>query len=305
MATVDDTYSFSPPRRMGVIFQIGMIILLIGTSVWGLWQSTSANVGPLFLFYMLPAVLALLLVPVFGYRLYTLQSAIYTLERDYIRLQWGWRVEEIPTSTIIWVRPATDLEVSLKLPRIRWPGSILGSRRLPDGRPVEFLASQASNLVLIGTRERVYAISPVETERFIRSHRRLIELGSLNPSPPVSIYPSFLFARVWEAIPARTLIIIGILELLLLFIWASFAIPRIPQISLGFTPIGTPREPLPSIQLMLLPVLNLFAFLLNTTLGIFFYRRDENHPWAYLFWSTSVLVGGLFSLGFYFILFRG
>lgn len=283
-------------------FQTGLIVLFLIIGAWGLWQSTQAYVGPLFLLFLTPTFLALILVPILGYRLYILQNARYVFERDHIRLQWGWRVVEIPTNEILWVRPIFDLEIPLKLPRFRWPGAMLGTRRLPDGRPVEFLASQAATLTLIGTGERVYAISPEEPELFTRSYQRLIELGSLNPSQSVSTHPSFLFARVWESLPARVLLLSALAENLVMFIWVSLAIPRYDQVSLGFTPLGQPREPIPSIQLMLIPILNILTTLLNSILGVFFYRNDANHAWAYLFWSNSALVGGLFLLAVYYIL---
>ncbi len=299
---MDETYIFYPPLRLGAIFHLIAILLLVAGSVWGLLQATNAQVGPIFLLYLLPALLAVPLVPTFVYRLYTLQNASYSLERDHIRLQWGWRIETIPTNMILWVRPATDLEVPLQMPRIRWPGSILGSRNLPDGRAVEFMASQGNSLILLGTATKAYAISPRDTNGFLQAYGQLIELGSLNPTQAVSIHPSFLFARIWGAIPARLLLLSGAVITIAALIWALIAIPRRAQISLGFTAAGTPRDPLPAIQLMFLPVFSFFAFLVNSTLGLFFYRNDRNHPWAYLLWSTSVLVGILFLLAIYFFL---
>ncbi len=302
---MDETYTFYPPRRAGTFFHLIAILLLIAGSVWGLWQATNAQVGPIFLFYLLPALLAVPLVPIFVYRLYTLQNANYTLERDHVRLQWGWRIETVPTNVILWVRPASDLEVPLQMPRIRWPGSILGSRNLPDGRAVEFLASQGNSLILLGTANQAYAISPSDPDGFLQAYGQLIELGSLNPSQAVSIQPSFLFARIWSSIPARLLLLTGAALSIAALVWAIIAIPRLSQISLGFTALGKPRDPLPAIQLMFLPVFSFFAYVVNSSLGLFFYRSDHNHPWAYLLWSTSVLVGILFLMAIHFILQTG
>ena len=302
---MDETYTFYPPQRAGQFFHLIAVLLLIASAIWGLWQATQAQVGPIFLFYLFPALLAVLFVPLLGYRLYTLQNAQYSLERDYIRLQWGWRSETIPTNVILWVRPATDLEIPLQMPRLRWPGSILGTRNLPDGRPVEFLASRGTKLIIIGTATKAYAISPNVPHQFIQSYQQLIELGSLNPSQIESVHPSFLFARVWGNMPARFLLLLGAAFSISSLIWTVTAIPKHAQISLGFTVLGTPRDPLPAIQLLFLPVFSFFAFLVNGSLGLFFYRSDRNHPWAYLMWSTSVLVGALFLLATYFILQTG
>jgi len=299
---VSESFTFYPPWRTGLFFHLIAILLWIAGAVWGLWRATSAQVGPIFLLYLSPALLAVPLVPLLVYRLYTLRNASYTLERDRIRLQWGWRIETIPTDVALWIRPASDLEIPLPLPRLRWPGSILGVRRLPDGRPVEFLASRGVGLILIGTARKAYAISPSDINAFLGAYQQLIELGSLDPSQAESIHPSFLFARVWSAIPARLLLLLGAALSIISLVWAMIVIPRVSQISLGFTALGQPREPLPAIQMMFLPVFSFFAYLVNGSLGLFFYRSDRNHPWAYLLWSASVLVGMLFLLAIFFIL---
>ncbi len=282
-----------------------MIVALLVGAGWGLLQATRAQVGPVFLLYVFPALLSIPLVPWLAYRLYTLQNSAYILERDAVQLQWGWRAETIPTYDILWVRPAADLEIPLRLPFLRWPGAMLGSSRLPDSRPVEFLASQSNKLILIGTHERAFAISPNQPDAFIQTYQQLFELGSLNPSSPKTVYPGFLFALVWRAIPARVLLLLGAILSLTLLIWVSLSIPSRAQIALGFTPNGLPRDPLPSIQLMFLPVFSIFIYLLNSGLGFFFYREQENRPWAYMLWSTSVLIGILFILATAFILRTG
>jgi len=299
---MNDTHAFTPPQRNGTLFQAGAIALLIGATAWGLWKATSAQVGPIFLLYLLPALIAVPAVPILAYRLYILRNASYHISRDDLRIQWGLRIERIPADAILWVRPAADLRIPLQLPLLHWPGSILGIRRLPDGRPVEFLASQANTLILIGTAQRVYAISPANPQEFIQIYQRFFELGSLNPVEPESSYPGFLFARVWGTFPARFSLVFGALVNLILPIWGILAVPRHTHISLGFTPSGLPREPLPSIQLMFIPVFSIFIYLTNGTLGLFFYRSRSSRPWAYLLWLTSDLTATLFLMAVYFIL---
>ncbi|MEA3350186.1 MAG: PH domain-containing protein [Chloroflexota bacterium] len=302
---MSETHTFHPARRIGQIFHLGMIALLVVGGIWGLLGLSNAHVGPIFLLYLLPSLLTVSLGPYLVYRLYTLQNASYTLERNHFRLQWGWRVEIIPTNEVQWIRPAADLKIPLRFPLFHWPGAIVGTRRIPGGRPVEFMASQKKGLLLIGTEKRIFAISLSDPDALIRAYGRIIELGSLNPSAPQSIHPSFLFARVWKSPPARYILLIGTLLGLGLLTWISLSIPNHPQIHLGFTPTGAPREPLPGIQLMLLPVFNTFVYLVNSSLGLFFYRNEETHAWAYLLWITTILVSSLFLLATYFILRTG
>ena len=302
MFSMNESSSFYPPRRAGSIFQVSAIIVLIAATIWGLWMATEAQVGPVFLLYLLPALIAIPLIPTLIYRLYTLQNSSYSIERDYIRLQWGWRVEKIPTNDILWVRPAADLEIPLPLPRLRWPGAMLGITRLPDSRPVEFFASVSRQLILIGTVERAYAISPSNLQGFLQSYQRVVELGSLNPSRPEAIYPGFIFSRAWQARPARALFLIGALLNVALLAAVLLSIPKHPQISMGFTYSGLPREPLPGVQILFLPVFSSFIYIVNGVIGLVFFRNSSERPWAYMLWGVSCIAALLFSLAFILIL---
>jgi hypothetical protein len=94
-------------------------------------------------------------------------------------------------------------------------------------------------------------------------------------------------------------LLIGAIINLGLLIWSSLAVARISQISLGFTPQGLPNEPLPAIQLMLLPILSITTYFLNSVVGFFFYRRDDQHTWAYLLWGNSILMTSIFLIAIY------
>ena len=62
------------------------------------------------------------------YRLYALQNASYIIARDGVHLRWGARREQIPMDEILWVHPAAELPAPVSLPRLRWPGAVLGLR---------------------------------------------------------------------------------------------------------------------------------------------------------------------------------
>ncbi len=302
MTLVDELVTFYPPRRVGILFHLVVIGLLLAAAGWGLWNASRAAVGPEFLVYLLPLLAALILTPLLAYRLYTLRNASYQLGRDAICLQWGLRVERIPADAVLWVHPVEDLEIPLRIPWLRWPGAVLGRGRLPDNRPVEFMASQTRRLILIGTAQRAFAVSPEDPQAFIQAYQRFVELGSLNPVAAEVVYPTFLFARVWRAPTARWLLLLGALANLGLLIASILAVPRHPQISLGFTPFGGEREPVAGIQLLFLPVFSLLTYLFNGGLGLFFYRSEEERPWAYLLWVMADLVVMLFLAVVFFIL---
>ena len=291
----------NPARRWGVVFHLGAMLALIGGAVYGLYRASQASIGPIFLLALLPALLAVMLVPILAYRFYALSSSSYLLQRDGVILQWGLRIEEIPMNSILWVRTAQELRSHLPLPWIYWPGSVVGMRRLPAAGMIEFMASSSKRLVLIATTGHVYAISPADPATFIDTFQQFSELGSLSPIPARSVRPSLLVGRVWSSPAARYLILAGILFNLALLIWVSLAIPGHSTIPLGFQPEGLPRDPVPAVQLLLLPILSSLVYLGNLILGMVFFRQDEKHPLAYLSWANSSIIALIFLAALFFI----
>jgi hypothetical protein len=298
---VNEIYAFYPPKRAGMIFHLSAIALLTLLGAAGFWQAMHANVGPVFLLYLLPFLIALPLVPFLIFRLNNLENASYTLARDSLTLRWGLRLEVIPMNTVQWVRPASDLQGTLRLPRLRWPGAVLGTRRLPGGSTViEFMASQTDGLLVVAAPGRLIAISPENPDAFLRTYQHFIELGSLLPPTPQSVHPTVVITRVWRSRPARFLTLGGALLSLGLLVWVSLLVPGLSEVSLGFLPDGTPHHPVPGIRLMLLPLLNGFSYVLNLFLGVAFFRREETQALAYLLWAASIFVSVLFFAAVYF-----
>lgn len=297
---MNSTTQFRPPVRTGLVFHAltGVILIILGA--WCLWKAAQAEVGPTFIVYLLPLLAVVALLPVLGFRAYALIRASYFLEQDGLSLHWGLRQEDIPMDRVHWVRPARDGD-SLPLPLIRWPGAVVGVRHLPNGLPVEYMAAHTRSMILIATSARIYAITPAEQARFLETYQDCAELGSLTPLPARSVFPSFLLARVWSAPAARYLLLAGFGLAILLFAVVSYIIPARPEVALGFQIEGSPPEMVPAIQLMLLPLLYLFFYLADGLSGLFFFRRDEKHPLAYVLWGSSVFAGLLFLAGVYFI----
>jgi hypothetical protein len=267
-----------------------------------LWQASLAESGPTFLVYLLGALLAIAFIPGLIYRMYALLQARYTLARDGISLYWGLRREEIPINSVNWLGSAEQNGMVLRKPFLRIPGAVLGVQTQADGKPVEFLAARDTNLVMIVTPDRVFAISPADTAEFLSTYRKLAEYGSLAPIQSISDYPTFLLSRSWADRPARVLLITSAFLALGLILWVSLSIPNHPQISLRLNTGSSPVELVPGIRLLLLPVLNTFFFIIDLLLGLFFYRRTDTKSLAYLMWVSSALTSLLFFGAVYFIL---
>ena len=82
----------------------------------------------------------------------------------------------------------------------------------------------------------------------------------------------------------------------------NLQIPGQTTVSLGFHSDGSPGDPVPAVQLFMLPVIDAFYFAASLGLGLYFYRsvdRGDLGPtavpglvWlvlAYLLWGSSAL----------------
>jgi hypothetical protein len=271
-----------------------MILVLLAIGVLGLWQAAQSPIGLGFLLFLIPILLAIIFVPLIAYRTYALWRASYLLERDGIYLRWGLREEIIPMDAVIWVKPSQELDVSVPRPFLRWPGAVLGVSKLPEGKPIEYLAAKADHLILIATDDSLYAISPANDTEFMLAYQRFAEMGSLTPLTPFSGYPANLLRRVWASPFARYLLLTGFLVAILLLVYVSLNVPSNPTISLGFEPDGTPTGPVPSVYLLLLPLLNGVYFLINVLAGLYIYRSRDRWIFAYLLWGSGLFTGVLF-----------
>lgn len=283
------TYDFPPERRTGLVLHIVSAIVLATGSGLSMYFALQQNVGANFVLLILVALALFVPLPLVVYRGYALLTAGYSVERDGLRLRWGLLAEDLPLPDIEWVRPAADLTFDLPLPRLSWPGAILGSLNVRDFGRVEYLASDKNLILLVATRERVYAISPADPVAFVRAFQHATEMGSLTPLDSFSARPAAFLRGVWSDRLARALALAGLLLTGVLFILVSLMIPTRAAISLGFTPGGQPVAASPSAQLLLLPVLGIFTFVTDLIGGLYYYRYPAQRPVAYLLFISSIL----------------
>src|SRR5215208_4353271 len=242
---------FPPAKQFGLLLHAVLILVLAGVSIWGFANLTNAQVGPMFVSYLLVGLIAFTPIPFLGYRAYSLFKADYYIDRDSLAILWGLRIEDIPLTDIEWVRPVSDLTQPLLLPRFRLPGAVLGTRHHPDLGAVEFIASNPRNLILIATSKHVFAISPKDAASLVRTFARATELGSLTPTEAKSVYPSLLITQAWESPIARFLWMAGLLLNLGLVAWVGLLIPSLSQVPFVFNPFGVPNVTAPSVRLIL------------------------------------------------------
>jgi hypothetical protein len=281
--------SFLPPRRRGIILHSVLAVFLAAVSAGSLVLGLQQQVGSYFVFLLVISVVLAPPVIWLTYRGYALSQSEYSLERDGLRIHWGLRSEDIPLPKIEWVRPAAELGFHLPLPLLWLPGGILGTRTIEGLGPVEFIASERRTMLLIATPEKVFVISPADANGFMRAFQRAMEMGSPTPLVSHSAVPAAFLQRVWSDWAARWLIAAGLVFCTALFVYVSMAVPTLSRISLGFDRLGHPVEFGPPERLLLLPVLAIFAYAVDLSAGLFFYRRFGDRPISYMLWAGSAL----------------
>jgi hypothetical protein len=278
-----------PPPRRGLTLQLTLIILAsLMVLVFAILASREP-IGFRFTIYILVAALAFFPLPFLVYWLYSLYRANYSLDREKLTLSWGLRVEQIPVAEVEWVRPVEAQATPVPLPFFHLPGAISGVRHHPDLGQVEFLASDSRTLLLVATNRRVFAISPQDTAGFMQDIQHAIELGSLSPAAPKSVYPTFVVVQAWESMLARYLWLAGLLLNIGLLGWVTLLVPSLGHIPLGFLPSSAAGDLVPGAGLILLPGVSLFFTIIGWLAGLILYRRPIHRALAQILWASGVI----------------
>jgi hypothetical protein len=272
------THVFYPPRQRGLLFHGALVLGLGGTSTLSFFYGINQQEGSPFVLFLLLSLLLFAPLPWVIYRAYALLLASYRLERDGLRLRWGMRAEDIPLPDVEWVRRPTDLATDLPLPRLHWPGAILGRVNARDLGTIEYLAADENHMLLVATPQRIFAISPEDPQAFIRAFQRTLELGSLTPLSSVSVLPAAYLAQIWADRITRALLAAGFVLNLLLLVGTSLL--------LGVRPASAQL-------LLLLPILGAFIYVVDLATGLFFYRRVHQRLIAYMVWASAPVTAAL------------
>ncbi|MEN6523562.1 MAG: PH domain-containing protein [Anaerolineaceae bacterium] len=284
------SYLFPPPRRRGLFLHLGVALLLVAGAGGSLYFAMDEHVGAYFPLLLVVAIIFFLPIPIVVYRGYALIRASYILERDGLHIRWGLRTEDIPLNTVEWIRPVNELGNALAQPPFNATGAILGKREVADLGTVEFLASEMDDALVVVTRDKAFVISPADSRGFLRSFQQVAELGSLNPIPQVSIVPAAFMRHVWMDAYVRILLLVGLGLTVVLFLVVSIAIPNLKEVSIGFTPQGTPMEPGNPVRLLLLPILAALCYGMDVTGGLYFYNKENQHAISYLLLAAGILL---------------
>lgn len=281
---------FNPIRQRGIALHFGTLLLNMAAVGFLVILALSQTIRGFFILYLIASILVFIPAPVVAYRLFALLRARYSVFREGISLQWGLRTEEIPINEIEWVRMASDMTFNLPFPSFSVEGAVQGVRIQRDLGPIEFIASTTHPIVLIATREKIYAISPINPQQFIDAFNRNAELGSIEPIEAKTSHANFLVGSLLKDNLARLLILAGVALSVGLLVAVSFIIPTRESIPLGFNPIGQAAESSPSDRLLLLPLLSLLMLVADIGLGSYLYRKAGYRIAAYFAFASALIM---------------
>jgi len=280
---------FKPARRRGLIILISILSLNISLVTWLVSQALAQTVSGFFFLLMIAAVVGFLPIPFILYRLLSLIRAKYTIDRDGLHIEMGLRAEDIPMNEIEWVRSIQDAAFEISLPRMAFPGNVLGNRSHRDLGLIEFIASETQNLLLVATPRKIFAISPMNNTSFLTALRRYAEMGAISPIKGQSSKADFLVGSLLANRIARTWILMGAILSAGLLVLTTFIIPTRNTIPLGFNPSSRTMEASPASRLLLLPILSLLTFSVDLGMGAYFFRKKGYRVAAYLVFASACI----------------
>jgi uncharacterized membrane protein len=294
---------FLPTKKTGLTIHIGLGILLIGGIVSLLWLTFMQTTGALTVLCLFGALLVLGLLIFIAYRAYALMHASYTIQRDGLSIRWGLRQEDIPFNELEWIRPIGELTEALRPPAFSMPGAYLGTVTHADLGTVEFIASDENSMVVIGSFNNIFVLSPEQPEKFMTAFNRTLEMGSISPIEAHSSQPAEFLRGVLSDPFARVSLFSSLILTLVLVVLTSLLIPFQSSVSMGLNASGGPMPVVSSSRLLLLPLLGSFVWISDVIAGLFLYRHTSQKPVSYSIWSAAMLTPFLLIIALLLIVF--
>jgi hypothetical protein len=229
------------------------------------------------------------------YRVAAAFTLSYDLDRNGLYINWLGNRAVVPLDSIYTVDVGLVGE-HVPWRFIRWIGYYWGQGRTSDGKRLHLFASQPlARCLVLYTADEAYAISPADHEAFVQDLEQRRNLGATKPLAPI-VEPSRIFLYAfWNDHTVRALLLLALfLNLLVLAVLAARYPLLGPTVPMRFNAIGQVAEPRPRHQVLFLPLAACALSLLNTVVGLAFYRQQQLG--ARLLQGASVVVQLLFGV---------
>lgn len=286
---------FHPPRTLGLAVGAAALLLLLLLDVGCVLVLRARPLSPIGFGALVVLLASLPALACIIYRTLGLARARYVVSRNALVAEWGGRRLVLPMASLIEARLGGTFESALRLPRLSWPGNHVGRAEVESLGPVEYLASSDQRgLVVVRHDGGVLALSPSEPQVFLDALVAAQAEGPEQDVPAEATSPAFTHWELWHDRLALGLIGLGGLGALLLLGYLALISGQLPaQIALHFNALGQPDRFGPPTGLLILPLIAVLAWLVNTALGLWLYRGSRERPAAYLLLGATIFVQAL------------
>ena len=287
---------FSPPKGKSLAINGVVTAILIAVILFLLISGSMSVQGWLSILFIGVGLLLLIPLALAIYRIITIATTVYSLNRDTLEVKWGLRRELIPMREIAWIHPVSDFETPLPLGFTLVKGSYYGERTVNGLGKTLFVATAPDQMVLIKLSEAYLVISPEEITSFIESWKQFSQLGSLQQIEPESENLRMLWRRLMDDILAKRLLLGVAISFLVLLVSTAIIVGLLQQV------VWVSMEPVPSPRLFLLPLISLFFNVLNILTGLFLYLQERTSKTVvYLILGWSILINVIMTLAMIFM----
>ncbi len=256
-------------------------ISLGGFFAYSVWVYTSDPLLPLFtglacLFFALAGIAAVLFL--------RLANTRYEILEGGLILRLGGKPILLPHTAIDWVRPLSDFKDELPLPKSRIPGYIFGKMNIKSLGLTHFGATDKNTLIIIVSGKHSYVISPSDKQGFLQAFRQNAERFPLHDLYDPAIHPRETWKMIFGQASARWLIIVGLLLVILLWVFAAWIVSRQTMVS------WVSLEQVPSSQLYLLAIQGSLIWLFDFAAAYWVYRKPGvPKQAAHWLWGMGVI----------------
>lgn len=280
------TFTYGPSRWKGILFLFSTCALLTGLEIFLLRRFDLTQVS--LQFFLMLIALIIFAVPLFFllYRLYSLIFSYYRLERDGLHIRWGMRSEVIPLNAIEWVRTPQEMTEDVPWSVLPMPGAYLGTVPVGDHTTFEFLASDMSKMLFLGTSRFIYAISPANPANFMTGFERILQMGALSNIQWTTSRPGNWILEAWNNRLGRICTIVSMVLLAALYIWIGTRFQVQGTAPLTTVQVEIPQGRTMTVSMVAIPMTATLIWVLGTLLGLWVFQQKENRRTAELVWAS-------------------
>ena len=276
--------------RKGLGFGITLMLVIIVADVGLVSLATTHPISIGTFVIGLSVLLSLALLSLLGYWLYGLARSVILLDRNALVIRWGPMEQIIPIKDIERVLMGNEIEERIQFRGGMWPGHCIGYGEIPGIGPGLFFGTvPPRDQILIATPGVAYGISPSDYAGFLESLHERREMGATQVVEQSSRGPGFLSWSIWQDRLGLALLAVSYASLLALLALLCFRFLGLPRmVPLHFDAAGHVDRLGTRAQLFVVPLIGLLTLLLNSVLGLLFYRHEQVA--SYLLWGGSILI---------------